>query len=868
MGRIQIAKAAASERTSLFLDIEGNVWLAGKIGCGHFSPEIVAEENDGCATTPEQITLPEGVAITDIATGKDHIALTSNTGDVYLAGVGVFGNLGMGDGFYQDLAVPTRLATQHKIQKATIGYAHTLFLTDKGKVYATGSNSHGVLGIMQEDSHKNHFHPQLVIALSDKNVVDIVAGKGQTTFFLTDEGKVYACGSGMRHCLGYEMDGYGILPLLLTDLEDEFITQIESVYHYTTFLTRNGEVYACGASFPDPLVEKKQPYEPVKASKFCEEPIIQIAAGSYQVCYLTADGHVYMSDKKAGGEAAPKRMTSLPKQKKVSSIAAGEQHFIFIMEDGNVFTCGKGKHGALGLGKSVLDKDISLEKPEEIKIFTPGKPHTQQPRLRARKKKELFDDVGEEDKAILTAIHMGNLPLLKKYDPKGNKVKKIKDESGRNALQFSIQCVDGDNIEILDWLTSKPGGNISIHGTDGEMTPFLRAVQANKIDVMRWLAKRGANINAVIQPGLFNALHIAANVGSEQLIRWLLRHENANLDVNSETYGQETPFIIAVARGSLGVMKMLKSHGAKVLVTNSEGMNPLHVATWHFKHAEIVDWLASRRGGNIDINSRDNQQRTPFMMALLKPSTDKGLDQVALLKQLKQLGADTTLVDENGLNALHHAVMKSVDPSLMTWLTSDACGTPINRKTSDGSTPLVLAAARHEQALVQTLLVAGADATAVDEENNNALIAAIRYAPPMISVPYHGVVMSSTNANIVTWLLEEHSQRFDLKHKVEHGYTALHIAAANDGFDVVKQLVDLDPSLMHEKNDEDQTPLDVAEENEHQAIVDYFKSIRPTKKRRITQPPTENPSAMFSGRRSTTRAAKTKSGYASSPGPK
>lgn len=834
MSSVKISKAVANEDMSLFLDREGGVWLAGRTPFGLARSN--GSENES-ALYPEPIKLPDGINIADIAIGSHHIALTSSTGAVYLAGRGTFGALGMGDDFYEDVGLPTLLPTKHHIRKASAGYGHTLFLTDTGKVYATGSNTHGVLGIMQQNSHKGLFRPRLVIGLDNKNIVDLVAGSGQSTFFLTADGKVYSCGSGMRSCLGYEMMGYGVLPVILKDLKDEYITQVDSVYHYTAFLTKEGEVYGCGAGFPDPLVEEKQSYQPVKVTRFCEEPIIQVAAGDYKLCYLTAAGHVYMSSKKEGVQLAPKRVENLPEEGRVTSIAAGDDHFIFVMENGCVLTCGKNKHGQLGLGETEGDTDSFNEIPEKIQTFNIERkplaeaqetlspsPHN----IQTGSDEELFQDIDENeiDMAMLTAINTDQLNLLKEYDPIGSKVRELKDSDGKNALQFAIQFSAEDNIEMLAWLTSKPGGNIPINPIGGGVTPFLRAVKANKLHVMAWLAAHGAKIGAVIQRGDINALHIAASIGSPEILEWLLTQENVNFNINSETARQETPFLIAAASGNLAVLEVLKSHGATLSVTNVEGMNALHIATWHTQNGDLIEWLAAEQGAGLDINSRGGEQRTPFMLAVLKPSAKRSRDQLDLLKRLKQLGADTTLTDEKGLNAVHHAVLESSDPSVLAWLVSDECGSSIESCTEngDGLTPLLLAAARHELELVDTLHAAGADMSAVDKNNNNALLLSMTVLPPTINTPYPGGMLSQRNANIVERLLAKYGNIFDLEHRGQYGFTAFLMAVSEGNIPWLKLLKSLNVNV-HVKDDDGDDALSLSEATVfNQELVAYLLS--------------------------------------------
>lgn len=395
-----IVKAAANEHGTLFLSREGKVWFSGKIAFG-FNRSTGQDKEE--ILIPEPITLPESIRVKDISIGDNHFALLTDQEKVYLSGKSYSGALGMGENV-DEVLQPILLATHHNIKKVSIGYAHTLFLTETGKVYGCGSNSHCVLGIKQLSQEDSIYRPQLVIALANKNVVDIVAGPGQGTFFLTDEGRVYSCGSGMRNVLGYKLEGYGILPLLVEALQHEIIVKIVSVFNYSVFLTNAGEVYGCGNSFPDPVTDgSKKTYEPKKVVKFCEEPIIQIAASYDQICYLTASGYVYKSSKKE----PPKLIPDLLSQGKITCIASGEFHFIFITSDGGVLVSTERSHGLVQdkVFKPIeyfmrVQKEASAKEDQvlEKKQSEADVEHNIQPT-----DEELFDDIGDINMAIISA---------------------------------------------------------------------------------------------------------------------------------------------------------------------------------------------------------------------------------------------------------------------------------------------------------------------------------------------------------------------------------------------------------------------------------------------------------------------------------
>lgn len=76
------------------------------------------------------------------------------------------------------------------VKSISAGGHHTLFLTDKGHVFACGSSNHGQLGLK---SKKNRFVPTLVFSLTNKLISKIAAG-WRHSIVLTDSHDVYTTG--------------------------------------------------------------------------------------------------------------------------------------------------------------------------------------------------------------------------------------------------------------------------------------------------------------------------------------------------------------------------------------------------------------------------------------------------------------------------------------------------------------------------------------------------------------------------------------------------------------------------------------------------------------------------------------------------
>lgn len=81
-----------------------------------------------------------------------------------------------------------------------MGAKHSLFLTNKGKLYVCGYGSQGQLGLGKSFT-SNIYEPTLVKSLIGKNIIMIAAGSNHS-LALTSRYDVYSCGHNAKGQLG------------------------------------------------------------------------------------------------------------------------------------------------------------------------------------------------------------------------------------------------------------------------------------------------------------------------------------------------------------------------------------------------------------------------------------------------------------------------------------------------------------------------------------------------------------------------------------------------------------------------------------------------------------------------------------------
>ncbi|XP_046585248.1 ankyrin repeat domain-containing protein 50-like [Haliotis rubra] len=170
----------------------------------------------------------------------------------------------------------------------------------------------------------------------------------------------------------------------------------------------------------------------------------------------------------------------------------------------------------------------------------------------------------------------------------------------------------------------------------------MYAAEKGNKKVVDLLVSKGCNLSVVDDPGR-NVLHVACLGGNEDFVEDLLSREIA--DIDSRDARERTPVMYAAEKGNKKVVDLLVSKGCNLSVVDDLGRNILHAACFG-DNEDIVKDLVSR--GIADIDSRDNQGRTPAMYA-----AEKGYKKVVDL--LVSKGCNLSVVDYLGRNILHFA---------------------------------------------------------------------------------------------------------------------------------------------------------------------------------------------------------------------
>ena len=241
IGSLTISAVACGIHHTIFLANNGTVFSCGYNYNGQLGR---TEDTANPASTPSQIYSLGGISA--IACGGDHTVFLTNYGKVYSCGRYNEGQLG------QSTSVNPPAQIENSIGSLTIsaiacGYFHSLFLTNNGKVYATGSNSEGQLGLQQYYFPYKTI-PQEITYLNSFTISSIACGYSHS-LFRTNNGKVYSCGWDYFGQLGRTVDTANPVDKpsqITTNIGSLTISAITCTYGHSAFLTNDGKGYTVG----------------------------------------------------------------------------------------------------------------------------------------------------------------------------------------------------------------------------------------------------------------------------------------------------------------------------------------------------------------------------------------------------------------------------------------------------------------------------------------------------------------------------------------------------------------------------------------------------------------------------------------------
>ncbi|KAH9495268.1 hypothetical protein Btru_016256 [Bulinus truncatus] len=312
---------------------------------------------------------------------------------------------------------------------------------------------------------------------------------------------------------------------------------------------------------------------------------------------------------------------------------------------------------------------------------------------------------GKGFSSLMVGAEYGNsktVEILLKHNANAH----YKNEQGMSAL--SVACLAG-NLDAIEPLLRKKA-NVNTKTVDGR-TPIMLAASKGHAAVVELLLEKHANANEINSDGC-TALHIASqSMDQPHLLETLLQSVSDVDQTNNDGY---TALFLAAEKGHMGNLKELLKHGSNFDVSNTKTC-PLTFATrrGHTTCVELLLFIKSMLDTptyNKLINIAAMHGHRSVLELLLKyAGNTESFISIALniaskyqqVKTLKHL-TDNHSVSVNSMNdALKIACIDNRASSAKTLC---RLGAQVDFVDKNGSTPLILAAARGNTEVVRVLI--------------------------------------------------------------------------------------------------------------------------------------------------------------------
>ena len=330
-----------------------------------------------------------------VSSGGQHSACIDVEGVLYICGSYLHGKLGIEDLTTTSVLSFTLLKALKgkQVKQVACGDFHTLCLLEDGSVYTWGGNLHKKNAKLSKGVTK----PGIISALQGVYIISVGCGDFHSVA-LSSDGEVYSWGGGgasyNKGQCGHGHCNNSDQPTVIASLKKKEVIKISCGGYHTLALTSNNELYAFGAglfgecgfgefsSTASPRLVQFPWVKKPKDDQYGE--IVQISGGGHHSLVLTSAGCVFSFGYASYGQLGlhstlnycePQHVNYM-RAKMVKSIAAGWNHSLVLTGKGDVWACGYGFFGQLGLGgdesHTTFTHVSSLGNKNITKIFAGG----------------------------------------------------------------------------------------------------------------------------------------------------------------------------------------------------------------------------------------------------------------------------------------------------------------------------------------------------------------------------------------------------------------------------------------------------------------------------------------------------------------
>ncbi len=138
--------------------------------------------------------------------------------------------------------------------------------------------------------------------------------------------------------------------------------------------------------------------------------------------------------------------------------------------------------------------------------------------------------------------------------------------------------------KVIDLLLTQPNIDLNAPNVLYE-TPLMLAIYNQKNDLAKKLIAKGASVN---NPGHWTPLHYAAASDNTEMVNYLIKR---GADINARTLRGITPLYMAARDGTLDTVKALLNAGARKDFCTNDARAPYDIARERMNSQEVIDLL-------------------------------------------------------------------------------------------------------------------------------------------------------------------------------------------------------------------------------------------------------------------------------------
>ena len=166
------------------------------------------------------------------------------------------------------------------------------------------------------------------------------------------------------------------------------------------------------------------------------------------------------------------------------------------------------------------------------------------------------------DQRLLDAARRNDRPTIELALERGAKLQ-AKDDLGRSTLFLAV--MDAQSLELVRWLHAK---GVAIDDADvSGRTPLSFAADDGKLEIVRYLVENGAVVDRRDVQQRTPLMH-ASGADHPEVIAFLADH---GADVNARDQFGDTPLIAACGKGNATTAALLLQRGADATLKDQEG---------------------------------------------------------------------------------------------------------------------------------------------------------------------------------------------------------------------------------------------------------------------------------------------------------